>query len=68
MLILRNKMSNNSTLLKIFFVRIYEEKQQANKQRNKIPLFPGPVKHIQLKEYKLNKMQIYNQNKVTLRY
>lgn len=42
--------------------------KQANKQRNKILLLPGPVKYVQLKESKLNKMQIHNQTKVTPRY
>lgn len=36
---------------------------QANKQINKIPLFPGPVEYVQQKETKLNKMQIHNQTK-----
>lgn len=54
--------------LKYFYVRIYEENKHANKQGNKIPLFSGPLEYVQLKESKLNKIQIHNQTKVTPRY
>lgn len=42
--------------------------KKTNEQRNKIPLFPGSVKYVQLKESKLNKIQNHNQTKVTPRY